>query len=187
MISASVSRQVIRRISQVFQRHRGMQGAQAKGGLLARLLLFRLIARNVLLAYARTHPETAVPLGRWYRLVKAANNARICLRSSSAAFLYKAVFERILLVPSRRARSRRAAMYPTTLFAVHRRRPAGVARVTTSHLLPRALTELANGGSPTIVIAGPREPHARRLPWGFTPAKDDYAGTLSTVLARCIN
>jgi mRNA interferase HigB len=33
----------------------------------------RLIARNVLLAYARTHPETAVPLERWYRLVKAAN------------------------------------------------------------------------------------------------------------------
>jgi mRNA interferase HigB len=25
------------------------------------------------LAYARTHPETAVPLERWYRLVKAAN------------------------------------------------------------------------------------------------------------------
>ena len=33
----------------------------------------RLIARSVLLAYARTHPETAVPLERWYRLVKAAN------------------------------------------------------------------------------------------------------------------
>ena len=33
----------------------------------------RLIARNVLLAYARAHPETAVPLERWYRLVKAAN------------------------------------------------------------------------------------------------------------------
>jgi mRNA interferase HigB len=33
----------------------------------------RLIARNVLLAYARTHPETAVRLERWYRLVKAAN------------------------------------------------------------------------------------------------------------------
>jgi mRNA interferase HigB len=33
----------------------------------------RLVARNVLLAYARTHPETAVPLERWYRLVKAAN------------------------------------------------------------------------------------------------------------------
>ena len=32
--------------------------------------------------------------------------------------------------------------------------------MTTSHLLPRALTELANGGSPTIVI-GPREPHVR--------------------------
>jgi mRNA interferase HigB len=35
----------------------------------------RLIARNVLLAYARAHPETAVPLERWYRLVKAANCA----------------------------------------------------------------------------------------------------------------
>ena len=33
----------------------------------------RLIARNVLLAYAETHPETAVPLERWYRFVKAAN------------------------------------------------------------------------------------------------------------------
>jgi mRNA interferase HigB len=33
----------------------------------------RLIARNVLLTYAETHPETAVPLERWYRLVKAAN------------------------------------------------------------------------------------------------------------------
>jgi mRNA interferase HigB len=33
----------------------------------------RLIARNVLLAYARTHPQTAVPLERWYRLIKAAN------------------------------------------------------------------------------------------------------------------
>ena len=33
----------------------------------------RVIARNVLLAYARTHPETAIPLERWYRLVKAAN------------------------------------------------------------------------------------------------------------------
>ena len=33
----------------------------------------RVIARNVLLAYARVHPETAVPLERWYRLIKAAN------------------------------------------------------------------------------------------------------------------
>jgi|SRR6476646_10326239 mRNA interferase HigB len=33
----------------------------------------RLIARNVLLAFAKTHPETAVPLERWYRLVKAAS------------------------------------------------------------------------------------------------------------------
>src|SRR4029079_2847347 len=33
----------------------------------------RLIARSVLLTYARTHPETAVPLERWYRLIKAAN------------------------------------------------------------------------------------------------------------------
>src|ERR1700730_17570368 len=35
--------------------------------------LMRLIARNVLLAYARAHPQTAVPLERWYRLVAAAN------------------------------------------------------------------------------------------------------------------
>ena len=33
----------------------------------------RVIARNVLLAYARAHPETTIPLERWYRLVKAAN------------------------------------------------------------------------------------------------------------------
>jgi mRNA interferase HigB len=33
----------------------------------------RLIARNVLLAYAERHPETAVPLDRWYRVVKSAN------------------------------------------------------------------------------------------------------------------
>ena len=33
----------------------------------------RVIARNVLLAYAESHPETAIPLERWYRLVKAAN------------------------------------------------------------------------------------------------------------------
>jgi mRNA interferase HigB len=33
----------------------------------------RLIARNVLLAYARAHPESAVPIERWYRLVRAAN------------------------------------------------------------------------------------------------------------------
>jgi mRNA interferase HigB len=33
----------------------------------------RLIARNVLLAYAKMHPETAAPLERWYRLVRAAN------------------------------------------------------------------------------------------------------------------
>ena len=33
----------------------------------------RLIARNVLLAYARAHPKTTVALERWYRLVKAAN------------------------------------------------------------------------------------------------------------------
>jgi mRNA interferase HigB len=33
----------------------------------------RVIARNVLLAYARGHPETTIPLERWYRLVKAAN------------------------------------------------------------------------------------------------------------------
>ena len=33
----------------------------------------RVIARNALLAYARVHPETTIPLERWYRLVKAAN------------------------------------------------------------------------------------------------------------------
>ena len=33
----------------------------------------RVIARNVLLAYGRVHPETTIPLERWYRLVKAAN------------------------------------------------------------------------------------------------------------------
>jgi mRNA interferase HigB len=33
----------------------------------------RVIARNVLLAYARVHPETTIPLERWYRLVKMAN------------------------------------------------------------------------------------------------------------------
>ena len=32
----------------------------------------RLIARNVLLAYAERHPEIGVPLERWYRLVRAA-------------------------------------------------------------------------------------------------------------------
>ena len=33
----------------------------------------RVIARHVLVAYARAHPETAIPLERWYRLVKSAN------------------------------------------------------------------------------------------------------------------
>ena len=33
----------------------------------------RVIARNVLLDYGRVHPETTIPLERWYRLVKAAN------------------------------------------------------------------------------------------------------------------
>src|SRR6478736_10079643 len=33
----------------------------------------RVIARSVVLAYARTHSETEIPLDRWYRLVKAAN------------------------------------------------------------------------------------------------------------------
>jgi mRNA interferase HigB len=33
----------------------------------------RVIARHVLLAYARAHAETAIPLERWYRLVKTAN------------------------------------------------------------------------------------------------------------------
>ena len=32
----------------------------------------RLIARRVLAAYAETHPETAVSLERWHRLIKAA-------------------------------------------------------------------------------------------------------------------
>jgi mRNA interferase HigB len=32
----------------------------------------RVIARNVLVAYWSEHPETKVPLGRWYRLTKAA-------------------------------------------------------------------------------------------------------------------
>ena len=36
-------------------------------------LYMRVIARNVLFAYARMHPETTIPLERWYRLVKAAN------------------------------------------------------------------------------------------------------------------
>jgi mRNA interferase HigB len=38
-----------------------------------RLQLIGLIARNVLLAYARVHPETPIPVDRWYRLIKAAN------------------------------------------------------------------------------------------------------------------
>jgi mRNA interferase HigB len=33
----------------------------------------RVIARNVLQAYGREHPETTIPLERWYRLAKAAN------------------------------------------------------------------------------------------------------------------
>jgi mRNA interferase HigB len=32
----------------------------------------RLIARSVLMAYAAAHPETAVSLNRWQRLVRAA-------------------------------------------------------------------------------------------------------------------
>lgn len=32
----------------------------------------RLIARSVLLAYAADHPETAVSLDRWQRLIRAA-------------------------------------------------------------------------------------------------------------------
>ncbi len=32
----------------------------------------RIIARNVLVAYWSRHPETKVPLERWYRLVKAS-------------------------------------------------------------------------------------------------------------------
>jgi mRNA interferase HigB len=33
----------------------------------------RLIARSVLVAYAARHSETAAPIERWHRLVKAAN------------------------------------------------------------------------------------------------------------------
>src|SRR5258707_4507075 len=33
----------------------------------------RVIARSVLMAHAHRHPETAISLERWYRLVKAAN------------------------------------------------------------------------------------------------------------------
>ena len=33
----------------------------------------RLIARSVLLAYSDEHPETAVALDRWHRLIRAAN------------------------------------------------------------------------------------------------------------------
>jgi mRNA interferase HigB len=33
----------------------------------------RLIARSVLLAYADKHPETAMALDRWHRLVRAAD------------------------------------------------------------------------------------------------------------------
>jgi mRNA interferase HigB len=35
--------------------------------------IMRLIARNVLVAYAERHAETAIPLDRWYRLTRAAN------------------------------------------------------------------------------------------------------------------
>jgi mRNA interferase HigB len=33
----------------------------------------RVIARNVLVAFSDRHPETKVPLERWYRLAKAAH------------------------------------------------------------------------------------------------------------------
>jgi mRNA interferase HigB len=33
----------------------------------------RVIARSVLVAHAHRHPETAVSLERWYRVVKAVN------------------------------------------------------------------------------------------------------------------
>ena len=33
----------------------------------------RVIARNVLAAYADKHPETAVALDRWYRLIRASH------------------------------------------------------------------------------------------------------------------
>src|SRR6202795_4275614 len=33
----------------------------------------RVIARSVLVAHVHRHPETTIPLERWYRLVKAAN------------------------------------------------------------------------------------------------------------------
>jgi mRNA interferase HigB len=36
-------------------------------------MTMRVIARNGLFAYARVHPETTIPLKRWYRLVRAAN------------------------------------------------------------------------------------------------------------------
>jgi mRNA interferase HigB len=35
-------------------------------------MAMRLIARSVLLAYSELHPETAVSLERWYRLIRAA-------------------------------------------------------------------------------------------------------------------
>jgi mRNA interferase HigB len=34
--------------------------------------IMRLIARSVLMAYVAAHPETAVPLDRWQRLIRAA-------------------------------------------------------------------------------------------------------------------
>ena len=33
----------------------------------------RVIARNVLVGYADKHPETAVAIERWYRLIRASN------------------------------------------------------------------------------------------------------------------
>lgn len=33
----------------------------------------RVIARSVLITFAEKHPETRVPLERWYRLTKSAN------------------------------------------------------------------------------------------------------------------
>ena len=45
----------------------------SRGGNNAIMAPMRVIARNVLLAYSRVHPETTIPLERWFRLVKAAN------------------------------------------------------------------------------------------------------------------
>jgi mRNA interferase HigB len=58
----------------------------------------RVIARNVLLAYARMHSETEIPLDRWYKLVKAANwnsmdDIRRAAPKSKVLNRYRARFE----------------------------------------------------------------------------------------------